>query len=98
MTRFASSPEAAARGAASAATASSEIVATFPVSPTVVRPLWSCRLKPSIGLSRSLSACKTRPSGVASERASRLMSIPWALRRWLRSAPSGLSMGTKSSV
>lgn len=39
-----------------------------------------------------------RPSGVASRRTSRLMSIPAAFSRWKISAPSGFSIGRKVTV
>ena len=62
--------------------------------PTDVRQFWLWRLNPSTGSTRSRSALSARPSGVCSRSASRLMSMPCALRRWKRSAPSGFSIGT----
>ena len=61
--------------AASDTTASSETVACLSVSPTEVREFWLWRLKPISGRHSSRSFLSRRPSGVASVRASRLMSI-----------------------
>ena len=66
--------------------------------PTDVRQFWLCRLKPITGDTLSRSAFSSWPSGVCRCRASRLMSRPCALRRWKRSAPSGLTIGTMCSV
>ena len=61
-------------------------------------PVLVVQVEADPGSTRSRSALSSCPSGVCRCSASRLMSMPCALRRWKRSAPSGLSIGTMCSV